>query len=211
MQPCPQYPAAAKSSHSPAVISINWSKRQQWSQGRYQHPQLAAAHAAQRYCIAMPCRELMHLCLAQLGGLLRLLQLMAALHGAAPGGGSRLWGPAVDSQLRSLSAALQLQQEQRLGSPGASRAPGDRQEDSISGEAAPADTAEFPSEETPLAPDDLLGGATSGDDHWAELEDKIRRQGGVESGSESRARQLRQCCLVLLKDMILAPSRGKKD
>ena len=147
----------------------------------------------------------------QLGELMRLLQLMAAVHGAAPGGGSRLWGPAVDSQLQSLSALLQLQQEQRLGSPGASRAPGSGQENSTSSEAAPVDTAVSSPEETVQAPDDLLGGETPGDDNWAELEDKIRRQGGVESGTDSKARQLRQCCLVLLKDMILSPSRGKKD
>jgi len=149
--------------------------------------------------------------LAQLGELARLLQLMAAVHGAAPGGGSRLWGPAVDSQLRSLSATLQLQQEQRLGSPGASRAPGSHQEDSTSSQAALADAAVSTSAETSLATDDPLCGETPDNDHWRELEDKIRRQGGVESGSESKARQLRQCCLVLLKDMILAPSRGKKD
>ena len=48
------------------------------------------------------------------------------------------------------------------------------------------------------------------DDIWAEVEDKIRRQGGVMVGEESRTRQLRQSCLMLLRDMI-APSRGKTD
>jgi hypothetical protein len=49
-----------------------------------------------------------------------------------------------------------------------------------------------------------------GDDPWAEIQDKIRRQGGVVPGGDSRTRQLRQECFVLLKD-IVAPTRGKTD
>ena len=150
------------------------------------------------------------MCFAQLGGLLRLLQLMAAVHGAARGG-SKLWGPAVGSQLRSLSATLQRQQERRSQSTGASRSAGSCQGGSTGTEHEAAHTAVSEPAETCPAPDDPHGGETPVDDHWADLEDKIRRQGGVETGSESRARQLRQCCLVLLKDLALAPTRGKKD
>ena len=210
----------------------------------------------------------------QLGRLLQLLQLMAAMRGAARGASARLWGDGVGAQLGALSASLREQEQTRLralasraeaGTPAeaghassherselaeltANGLQDDVQDLKLSQAAAQrisalsaeggadrpaAAPAANPSSsnagvvsEAAAGPNDAasmyassLGGSEGdamptmkglGDDYWAEIHDKIRRQGGVVNGDDSRARQLRQECLVLLSEMV-APARGKVD
>ena len=177
------------------------------------------------------------MCCAQLGELLRLLQLMSAVHSAARGG-SKLWGTAVDSRLRALSASLRQQGQQMLApsasqaaasqaaevssaaEPGTADAPASALPANTSSPGEPAamaasvggDSAAIAAGQAPAVISEMVpqAGGTQSDDVWAEIEDKIRRQGGVIDGGDSRARLLRQSCLTQLKDMI-APLRGKRD
>ena len=202
----------------------------------------------------------------QLVRLLQLLQLMAAVHGAARGAAAKLWGDDGGAQLRALSVALRQQEHVRLQSadsrsptesPAPSRHDGSRAGSEPAGHTAgnlqpdvqviqPSQTAQqrnsdpaveanavSPSSRmaTSSAAAALLGSEDAAshslsvtdavdevnlalegldDDPWTEIHDKIQRQGGVADGGASRARQLRQECLVLLKDMV-TPARGKVD
>ena len=175
------------------------------------------------------------MCCVQVGELLRLLQLMAAVHGASMGG-SKVWGSGVDSQLHTLSSSLR-QQEQRMSTSQAAASPAEGisvvEPGPADGSASTKVTAAWSSEDDVASPlgvsssgeaaatatDEALRvlaqstpqrGETHSDDVWAEIEDKIRRQGAVVDGADSRVRQMRRSCLMLLKDMT-APPRGKKD